>query len=139
MWKNYIKIAWRSLLKNRLYSFVNLIGLTVGLVSCILIGAYIANEWSYDRFQRKGDRIARIVMEFSIGGTGEKVAVCGTKAGPQFRRTFPAVEDFVRMMELPAIVSYNGTVYDEKRFLYADSSFFRLFSFRLLRGDPFRS
>ncbi len=89
MFKNYLKVAFRSIRKNKLYSLVNIIGLTTGITGCILIGLYVWNELSYDKFHRNGDRIARVTMEYSASGTVSKVAVTGTKVGPQLKRTFP--------------------------------------------------
>ncbi len=90
MLKNYFKVAWRNLKKTRLYSFVNIIGLTIGITSCILISLYIESELSYDRFHKNADKIVRITMEYSNGGTIGKYAQTGTKVGPQLKRTFPS-------------------------------------------------
>jgi putative ABC transport system permease protein len=135
MIKNYFKIAWRNLRKNRLYAFVNIIGLTAGIVSCLLIGVYIKHELSYDRFNANADRIARITMDYSFGGTAQKVAVTGTKPGPQFKRAFPSVEDFVRLCKRTRVVGYKDQLFEEKNFLYADPSFFKIFSFSLVKGN----
>ena len=135
MIKNYLKIAWRNLKKNRLYAFINIAGLTIGLTCCILIGLYIFNELSYDKFHQNADRIARVTMEYGGAGSIEKVAVNGTKVGPQFRRTFPSVQAFVRLLPSSGVIQYENKVFDEKNILYADSSFFRVFSFPLLKGD----
>jgi putative ABC transport system permease protein len=135
MLKNYLKIAWRNLIKTKLYSFVNIIGLTVGITSFILISLYIQSEMSYDRFHKKADRIVRVTMEYSNGGTVGKYAQTGTKAGPQFKRSFPSVASFARTFKFPRIIQYGDKVFDEKNFLYADSSFFNIFSFKLLKGN----
>jgi len=135
MYKNYFKIAWRNLRKSKLYTFVNIIGLTIGISSCILIGLYIAQEMSYDRFNKNADRIARVTMEMSSDGTVEKIAVTGTKVGPQLTRSFPAVEAFTRTMRSSGIFSKGEKVFREKGLLYADSAFFHVFSFDLLKGD----
>jgi len=135
MIKNYFKIAWRNLKKNRLYAFINITGLTVGIVSFLLIGLYIRHEVSFDRFNANADRIARVTMDYNYGGASQKVAVTGTKVGPQFKRTFPQVVDFVRVEKRRAVVNYNNRVFQEKRVLYADPSFFKIFSFNLLSGS----
>jgi putative ABC transport system permease protein len=135
MIRNYFKIAWRNLKKNRLYAFVNITGLTVGIVSCLLIGVYIKNELSYDRFNDNADRIVRVTMDYSRGGYAQKTAVTGTKVGPQFKRTFPAVNNFVRLEKRSAVISYNNKVFEENSLLYADPSFFKVFSFKLVKGD----
>ncbi len=136
MLKNYFKVAWRSFRKNRLYSFVNIVGLTIGITCCILIGLYIGHEWSFDRFNKNADRIVRVTMEYSNGGTVGTFATTGTKAGPEFKRTFPAVEAFVRTMKFPRVVNYHDKVFNEKNYWYADSSFFTVFSYKLIKGNP---
>jgi len=135
MIKNYFKIAWRNLKKNRLYAFVNITGLTIGIVSCLLIGIYIKDELSYDRFNDNADRIVRVTMDYFQGGAPQKIAVTGTKVGPQFKRMFPAVSDFVRIEKRSGIMSYNNRVFDEQAILYADPSFFKIFSYKLINGD----
>src|SRR5450432_3453928 len=133
---NYFKIAWRNLKKNKLYSFINIMGLTIGMTSCILIGLYIGHEWSYDRFHKNADRIVRVTMEYSNGGTVGKYAQTGTRVGPQLKRTFPSVSAFARTLKFSRVISYKGRIFDEKNFLYADSAFFDVFSFKLLKGNP---
>jgi putative ABC transport system permease protein len=131
-----LKIAWRQIRKNRLYSFVNITGLTVGISSCLLIGIYILHEWSYDRFHKNAHRIVRVTMDYVSGDAPTKVAVTGTKVGPQFKRTFPEVEAFVRTLKYTRVIKYENQAYEEKQFLYADSAFFETFSFPLKQGDP---
>ena len=136
MLKNYFKIAWRNLKKNKLYGFVNILGLAIGITSCILISLYIESEWSYDRFHKNADRITRVTMEYSNGGTVRKYATTGTKVGPQLKRTFPSVVAFARTFKYPRVIRYQDKVFNEKNFLYTDSSFFDIFSFKLIRGNP---
>src|ERR1700761_7240660 len=135
MIKSYFKIAWRNLQKNKLFSFVNILGLTVGIVSCLLIGVYIKHELSYDNFHANADKLVRITMEYNLGGESQKMAVTGTKVGPQFKNEFPEIVDYVRLDKLPGIVKYNTRIFKESRFMYADPSFFSLFSFPLVKGD----
>ena len=68
MLKNYFLVALRNLLKNKSASFINVLGLTIGLCSCILIGLYIQHELGYDAFEKKGNRISRVIMEYSFDG-----------------------------------------------------------------------
>src|SRR5215471_5237956 len=135
MIKSYLKIAWRQLKKNRLYAFVNVTGFTIGITSCLLIGLYIAHELSYDRFNKNADRIVRVTMDYNFGDASRQVALTGTKVGPQFKRMFPSVETFARTYKRTRVVAYANKVFEEKNFLYADSSFFRIFSFPLLQGS----
>ena len=135
MIKNYFKIAWRNLRNNKVYALINITGLTIGILSCLMIGIYIAHELSYDRFHKNAANIVRVVMEYSFGGNAQKVAVTGTKVGPQFKRTFPKVADFVRLEKRNAVVSYNGLIFKEKNLLYAEPSFLNVFSFNLIDGN----
>lgn len=135
MFKNYLKIALRNLRKNKLYSLVNITGLTVGVTGCILIGLYIWNELSYDKFHKNSDRIIRATMEYSNAGTVNKTAVTGTKTGPQLARSFSQIESFTRIIRSNRVVSNGIRVFDEKNILYADSGFFTMFSFKLLQGN----
>ncbi len=135
MFRNYLKTAFRNLRKNKLYSAINLIGLSTGIVCCLLIGLYINDEMSYDKFHVKGDRIARITMEYTNGGMVNTAATTGSKVGPQFKRVFPAVEGYVRTFKFRRVVRYENKQFSEKRFFYADPSLFKIFSFPLLKGD----
>lgn len=138
MLRNYLKIALRNFQRNRLASVINLLGLTIGLTSCLLIVLYIQNELSYDGFEKKGDRIARVIMEYGFNGGGElkKGNYTSTKVAPVFKRTFPEVESAVRMDLGQRVVSFGEKLFTENRFMYADSSFFDVFSFHLVEGDP---
>ncbi|RYG00523.1 MAG: ABC transporter permease, partial [Chitinophagaceae bacterium] len=136
MFKSYLKIAWRSIVKNKSSSVINITGLTVGLTCCFLIALYVRHELSYDNFQEKGDRLARVVMEYKIGGDGKSGIFTSTKVFPALKRNFPEVESGIRMDQGTKLVKYGDKLFSEKRFMHADSTFFDLFSFRLLAGSP---
>jgi putative ABC transport system permease protein len=136
MLRNYLKLAFRHLLRKKVFSFINLFGLTVGLTSCILIGLFITDELNYDAFNTKADRIARVTMAYGIGTSTNQVAVTGTIVGPRFKRTFPAVESYTRTLLSSGIITLGGNHLTEDKLLYADSSFFNIFTFPLLKGDP---
>jgi putative ABC transport system permease protein len=138
MFKNYFKIAWRSLGKNKTSSFINITGLTTGLTCCLLMVLYMQHELSYDKFQKNGDRIARVIMEYSFNGSEPtKGNFTSTKVFPSFKRNFPEVEDGVRMSDPDRLVKYEDKIFNEKKFVYADSTFFSVFnSFHLLKGQP---
>jgi putative ABC transport system permease protein len=135
MLRNYFVIAWRNIRKHKLYSTVNIIGLSIGITSCILIGLYIWSELQYDKFNSKADRIARVTMEYNMSGTVQKAAVTGTKVGPQLMRTFPQIEAYARTYKSPRVIANGSKVFDEKNVLYADADFFRIFSFHMLQGN----
>jgi putative ABC transport system permease protein len=135
MFKNYFKLAIRHLARKKIFSFINIFGLTVGLTSCILIGLFITDELSFDTFHQNASRIVRVTMEFKKGSTPNRFATTGTKVGPQFKRTFPEVEDYTRTMIGQATINTGTTRFSEKQWLYADASFLKLFTFPVLAGD----
>ena len=136
MIRNYFKIALRQLGKNKLYAFVNIVGLAMGISGCLLIGIYIWHELSYDKFHLKAYRIARVTWEYNFGDADTKTATTGTRVGPEFARRFPEVKSYVRLLKYPRVLRYEDKMFDEQNFLYADSAFFSVFSFPLLQGDP---
>lgn len=135
MFSNYFKIAIRNLRKYKLYAGINISGLMIGLASCLLIGLYISLELSYDQFHQNKSNIARVTMEYSQSGTINTVATTGTRVGPRLKRTFPAVEEYVRGFMRSRIIKKDAQVFEEDRFLYADAPFFTVFSFPLLQGE----
>jgi putative ABC transport system permease protein len=135
MFKNYFKTAFRNLRKNKLYSAINIFGLTVGLAACLLIGVYINHELSYDKFNVNADRIVRATMEYKNSGTVNFTANTGTKPGPQFKRTFPSVEEYARTYIAHRVIKSDNKVFDEPNVLYADQPFFKIFTFPIIEGN----
>lgn len=135
MFASYFKIAWRNLWKNKSYTLINMVGLITGITCCLFIGLYILHEVSFDRFQQKGDRLVRVIMEYGYEGKTEKDNYTSTKVMPVFARTFPEVETGVRMELTDMIAHAGGKEVEEKNILFADSTFFRMFSFPVLQGD----
>ncbi|HYI79060.1 MAG TPA: ABC transporter permease, partial [Chryseolinea sp.] len=138
MLRNNLKVTVRSLWKNKVASVINIFGLTVGLTSCLLIALYIQHEASFDSFQENGKRIARVIMEYSFDGSAEtkRGNYTSTKVAPEFSRIFPEVEFGIRMDNEDMIVKHNDTPITEADFLFADSTFFRIFSADLIQGNP---
>ncbi|WP_295792133.1 ABC transporter permease [Mucilaginibacter sp.] len=137
MLKNYFKTAFRNLWKNKASSLINILGLTIGLTCCLLIGIYIQHELSYDNFQLNGSRVARVIMEYKFDGGSEfkKGNFTSVRVAPVFKKTFPEVSDAVRMTNSRQVISYNDKLINEKAFMYADPSFFNIFSFKLISGE----
>ena len=137
MFRSHVKIALRSLLKNKLFTSIKLVGLIFGFTAILLIGLYLHHELSFDAFHEKANRIARVTMEARYGGeTVRNIKVTGNKVAPSFREDFPEVEDAVRLIRYNNVVKYQDRLFEEKEFYYADSSFFNIFSFPLQAGDP---
>jgi putative ABC transport system permease protein len=137
MFRNYFKIAFRNLWKNKTSSAINIFGLTIGLTSCLLIALYIKHELSYDDFEKNGNRIARVIMEYSFNGSSSTNGgnYTSVRVAPVFTRTFPEVESAIKMSLRERVVNYNDKYIDEKKFMFADSTFFTMFSFKLIQGD----
>ena len=137
MFKNYLLTALRGFRKNRMAAVINIFGLTVGLSSCLLIALFIRHELSYDDFETKGPRIVRVIMSYRFNG-GEEMTTgnfTSTKVATTFQQVFPEVEAAVRMNDPDEIVRYGEKLFNEKRFVFVDSSFFTVFSMPLTRGD----
>jgi putative ABC transport system permease protein len=135
MFKNYFKTAFRNLRKHKLYSAINIFGLTVGLTTCLLIGVYINHELNYDKFNVNADRIVRATMEYKNSETVNKTATTGTKPGPQFKRTFPSIQEYARTFITHRVIKNGDKVFDEPDVLYADQPFFKIFSFPIIEGN----
>ena len=137
MFQNWLRTALRNIRKNPSSSLINIFGLTIGLSSCLLIALFIRHELSYDDFETNGPRVARVIMGYKFdGGGGMRWGnFTSTKVAPTFQRTFPEVVKAVRMTERDRIVGYRERLFTEKKFMFADSSFFDVFSFTLLKGD----
>jgi putative ABC transport system permease protein len=136
MFSNYLKIAWRNLWRNRVYSFINIAGLTVGLACCMLILLYSKDEVSYDRFHAKKDRIHRVTVDMKrADGTEDKMGYTGMMPGPKFTAALPGIETFVRVQSDDYTIR-RGTEVFEQESLDVDSNFLSVFSFPLLSGNP---
>ena len=137
MIKNYLKLAFRHLIRKKTFSSINISRADrSAMTSCILIGLFISDELSFDTFHQHASRIARVTSEYSTSGTVNPAAVSGTRVGPRFKSVFPAIEAFTRTYIGRTIVSKDETHFEENNFLYADSSFFTIFTFPVLKGDP---
>jgi putative ABC transport system permease protein len=140
MLKNYLVASLRSLRKNFSYSAINIVGIGLGLATCILLSVWINHELSYDRFHKNASRIYRGSLEYSFGGQTSKTSVSPTALLPVLKKNFAEVENGVRMDNpsgwSPYIVKNNDKLFQEKKFYFADSSFFQVFSFKLLQGNP---
>ena len=139
MLKNYLKIAWRNVLREKGYTFINVFGLAVGMACCLLIAVYVLHELSYDRFHEKADRIYRVVSDRRFGDQETRTAMSPPALAELIARTFPEVEQATRLWRDPPgtmIVRYGDRAFREEHVVYADSNLFEVFSFPLLQGNP---
>jgi len=138
MIKNYLKIAWRNLMKNKVFSFINIFGLTIGLASFLLISLYIFDELTFDRFHKNADNIYR-VMEKNTTPEGKvtKSAGAGYQLSDKTKTDFPEIKDATRLITLGRInvsTTENTNVFYEN-FTIANQGFLTTFSFKLLQGN----
>ena len=138
MFKNYLKISLRNLLKNKGFSFINLFGLTIGLTCCMLIGLYIWNELSFDRYHKNADRIYRLSREFlnRDGSTQLHLGHLSPPFGPLLKNDFPDIEEVVRMLQTNVTFRKDDLLYLEDNFFAAEPEVFNLFDIPLISGDP---
>jgi putative ABC transport system permease protein len=139
MIRNYFKTAWRSLWRNKLTSVISVVGLGFGIACFFLLTTFILNEWRYDRFHKKADRIAFVNFSYKSPSDAEPVhvAVTPTAVVPAAKRAFPEVEDGVRVYDYGnRTVYWKDKAFNEKKILMADAAFFNIFSFRFLEGHP---
>ena len=137
MIKNYLKIALRNIKRQKGYSFINIVGLAVGMACCLLILFYVLYEFSYDTFHKDADRIYRVAMEFRAKDQPVKYgAVTPPPVAPAILDNFAELEDAVRITRANGIVKHGEKQFFEDGILYADQSFFNVFTFPLIKGDP---
>jgi len=136
MIKNYFKTALRNLLRNKIYSFINIAGLSIGLACAMLIILYVKDEVSYDRFHSNVGNIYRIVTQGmdKNGGKGRKDPNTGYLQGPRFAENIPEIKHFVRVQSGEKNIKTGNEVKDQE-LLYADSVFFDVFSFPVISGN----
>ena len=136
MIKNYIKIAFRNLFKDRFYSLLNILGLSIGITTSMLIMLFISDEISYDKFHDNANDIYRII---TYGKLGEEqvmnLAVSGAPVAETLKSYIPEVMSVARLQPEELVITHKGESQKEDQVLLADSTFFSVFSFKLLEGD----
>ena len=138
MLKSYLKIALRSLKRHKVFSIINVLGLSVGLACCMLIGLYISEETSYDKFHTNSDNIYRFTREFISpdGSTSLHLSRLAPPFGPLAKEDFSGeIEKIGRMMSVGGPVKYNNRLYDEDNFYFADAEIAEILTFDVIEGD----
>ena len=138
MIKNYLLIAFRNLSKNKVFSFINIFGLAVGMAAGLLIIQYVSFELSFDTFQTKKDRVYRVTQDrYDRGKLSTQWAAGAFAEGNAFKNNFPQVEDFEKIVgEGPQLAIYNDKKIVLEKSYFASPSFFNIFSYPLISGDP---
>lgn len=137
MIKNYFKIAFRNLAKNRMFTLLNIIGLSVGLAGFMFIATYVFDELSYDRFHTRADRVVRLNAHIHLGESKMDMARTSDVTGPILRDEYTEVEDFARLYTSGGtkLIKKDDKWMNEASAVHADSTFFRLFSYSSIHGD----
>lgn len=137
MLKNFLISAFRNLLRNKFYTFLNILGLSIGLAAFIFILLYVRDEITYDKHNQKHGRIYRIESDFNISNRHDLFAIVPVPMGPAFKLEFPEVEAFVRLTDAGnALFRYGDKEYYEERFYFADSNIAQVFTLHFLEGSP---
>jgi len=144
MIRNYFIITWRNLVKNKIFSFINILGLTVGITCCMLITLYIINELSYDKYHTKGNDIYQVATTFIQHGNELKMPNTPAPMAHAMQMDFPEIEMTTRLMSLfsedKTLIQYSSkneqakSFYETKGYL-ADSTFFRMFTYQFIEGN----
>jgi putative ABC transport system permease protein len=143
MLKNYLRIAIRSLIKQKVYTIINVLGLSTGIASCILIVMFVTNEFSYDSFHSNADNIYKVALERKYPNHSTNYAIIPHSYADVMQHDFPEIASVVKMGGPinQVVVSYKDERDEVKQFeedfiMAGDSNFFTFFSIRVLKGDP---
>ena len=134
---NFLKVALRNMVKSKPHSYINLVGLAVGLASVILISIYVFSELSFDKMHKEGSRVYRVINKVNRSGTVLNYPQGPPALAPALTANFPELEHATRLR--PArrpLIKYEDALFYEDNVFYADSSFFRIFDFPLVSGNP---
>ena len=137
MLKNYFKIAWRNILRQKGYSGINIVGLAIGIAACLLILQYVSFELSYENFHVNKDRIYRVRQDRYDNGKLSTQWVSGAYAvGNSFKDAIPEIEDYVKVLSRdPVTAKVNNQPLEIKKVFFASTSFFSIFTYPLVSGD----
>ncbi|MEN0056760.1 MAG: ABC transporter permease [Mucilaginibacter sp.] len=137
MLKNYFKIAWRNLIKHKVFSVINICGLAIGVAAFWLITLYVADEWSYDRYNEKANRVFRVVQHGTWNGGKFNIAVTSAPFALALKNDYPEVEDAIRIdAEGGGKITYGNKQINEGGMVFTDNAIFNVFSYHFLYGDP---
>ena len=137
MFKNYLKIAYRNIIKQKAYSFINIFGLAIGLTACILVGLYIWQDLHYDNYHKNSDRIFRLTMQTIAPTYAYHMAETPALVAPNLEQNFPEIDKISRIyFSSDDLITYESNKFYEEEIIFADEDFFDIFSYVTLQGDP---
>lgn len=135
MIRNYFTIAFRSLSRRKIYTLINVIGLSIAMATASFISTWVLDELSFDKFHPKADRIFRVAAKVKLKDTSWEQAITSVPFGPAISAYYPEVENTVRFDVNDAIVEYENQKFSEEDIILTDPSFFDIFSFELSKGN----
>src|SRR3954470_6523266 len=139
MIKNYFRTAFRFLLKNKTFSFINIIGLAIGTLCCLYIVLYVEDQYSYDKHENNANDIYRVTTWLSLPGDVHNNSTCSPPIAPAIKRDFPEVLEFTRVIgdfsSSEHLLRYKEKSLYEKNEVYVDSTFFDLFTYHFVNGN----
>ncbi|MFT4152867.1 ABC transporter permease [Parafilimonas sp.] len=137
MFRNYLKIGWRNLLKNKTFSIINIVGLATGLACFLIIALYVLDELSYDRFTKNADRIYRINADIRFGGGEIHGAISSDMMGQVLKKDYPQVEQYTRIYNFDGykLIKKGNNYIKEEKVANVDSTFFDVFTFPAISGN----
>lgn len=137
MFKNFLITIFRNFSRNKFYTTINIVGLSVGLICSILIVLFVKDELSYDKYNLNYKRIYRLGSDFTLNGKRDRIATSAMPFGPTFKEEFPEVQEFVRFLGSGRQqFKYEEKEFYEELIFYADSSVFKVFTYDLVKGNP---
>ncbi len=136
MLANYLRIALRNIIRNKLYSLISILGLALGIGSLFLILLFIRHETNYDNFHTNLDRIYRVVVETNFSGQINLSPRSYAPLGPALNDDYPQIASVLRLRRMNCILMNQNIQFEEQHLYYADSSFFKVFSYSLTSGNP---
>ncbi len=136
MLSNYLTVAFRNLRRHKAFTAINIVGLAVGLATCLLIVLFVKHELSYDRYHAHADRIYRMIIDARVDKKDIRLAYASEPAGPALMRDYSGVEAFTRLRDDGAFLVKHGTeVFKEENIAFVDSNFFSFFSLPIIKGN----
>ncbi len=137
MIKNYFKVAFRNLFRNKFYSLLNISGLAIGIACCLLIVLFVTDELSYDSYYENSDNTYRLTMAGALNGSAFDLAVVGAPVGQALLEDYPEVINYGRFRERGSpFIRRGDNVFKEEAFVWADHSVLDIFDIELVQGDP---
>src|SRR5580693_7610205 len=136
MFKNYFKIAFRNLLKNKIFSIINIFGLAIGLTCCMLIAAFLYNELSYDNYPEHANQIYRVGLQIAQNGGMADYPAVDAAVGEGIKNALPGISESARILSgREMFIQHNDKQFKENLIAFCDSNFLQMFSIPLIEGD----